>query len=253
MSKPVILEAKGLGKVYTSALPRKKVRTLHPLDLAVQEGECFGLLGPNGAGKTTCQKLFLGLLKPTEGEVRLFGQNPEVAEVRARVGFLPENPYFYTYLTGREFLAFCAELFGLKGEAKRRRVDELLALVNMGHAADTQLRRYSKGMLQRVGIAQALVNDPELVFLDEPTSGLDPLGHQQISGIIRELKARGKTLFFNSHIMNDVEQLCDRVAILHKGRLVALGTVPELLAPGEDLEAAFVRIIQAADSEAHAA
>lgn len=248
-----ILEARGLSKVYVSTLPRKRVQTLFDLNLSVQAGECFGLLGPNGAGKTTCQKLFLGLLKPTQGEVLLFGAKPEEAAVRARVGFLPENPYFYTYLTGREFLAFCAELFGLKGELRDRRIRELLQLVDMEHAADTQLRRYSKGMLQRVGIAQALVNDPELVFLDEPTSGLDPLGHQQISGIIRELKARGKTLFFNSHIMNDVQALCDRVAILHKGRLVALGTVPELLNPGENLEDAFVRIIQAADREARLA
>jgi ABC-2 type transport system ATP-binding protein len=250
-----VLEAEDLTKVYTSTLPRKRVTTLDRLTLNVRRGETFGLLGPNGAGKTTTQKLFLGLLKPTSGKVRLFGHDPSDPHVRLRVGFLPENPYFYTYLTGREFLAFCADLFGLDAAVKRKRVDELLELVHMTHAAGTQLRKYSKGMLQRIGIAQALINDPELIFLDEPTSGLDPLGHKQISDIIRELKARGKTLFFNSHIMMDVQELCDRVGILHKGKLIALGTVPELLEPGETLEETFVRVIKAADQqyqEAHA-
>ncbi|HEY9722207.1 MAG TPA: ABC transporter ATP-binding protein, partial [Oscillatoriaceae cyanobacterium] len=217
-----VLEAHDLTKVYTSTFPRKRVKTLDALSLSVARGETFGLLGPNGAGKTTSQKLFLGLLRPTSGSVRVFGGAPSEASVRARVGFLPENPYFYTYLTGREFLGFCADLFGLHGRAREARIRELLALVEMTHAADTQLRKYSKGMLQRIGIAQALVNDPELVFLDEPTSGLDPLGHKQIGGIIAQLKAQGKTLFFNSHIMNDVQQICDRVGILHKGRLVAI-------------------------------
>jgi ABC-2 type transport system ATP-binding protein len=223
--------------------------TLDRLTLNVRRGETFGLLGPNGAGKTTSQKLFLGLLKPTSGVVRLFGQDPTAPEMRARVGFLPENPYFYTYLTGREFLGFCADLFGLHGAAREKRIAELLELVSMTHAADTQLRKYSKGMLQRVGIAQALINDPELVFLDEPTSGLDPLGHRQIGEIIRELKRQGKTLFFNSHIMSDVQEICDRVGILHKGKLVALGTVEELVATGKTLEDVFVETIQRAEAE----
>jgi ABC-2 type transport system ATP-binding protein len=165
--------------------------------------------------------------------------------VRARIGFLPENPYFYTYLTGREFLEFCADLFGLPAAIRRTRIPELLALVDMDLAADTQLRKYSKGMLQRIGIAQALINDPELVFLDEPTSGLDPIGHKQISQIIRSLKAQGKTLFFNSHIMTDVQEVCDRVGILNRGRLIALGTLDELLHAGETLEDCFVRVIEA--------
>jgi ABC-2 type transport system ATP-binding protein len=245
----LVLEAKQLTTVYTSAFPRKRVKTLDSLSLEVARGETFGLLGPNGAGKTTSQKLFLGLLKPTSGEIKLFGQSPGDPAVRARVGFLPENPYFYTYLTGREFLEFCADLFGLSGKARDARIDELLALVDMTHAANTQLRKYSKGMLQRVGIAQALINDPELVFLDEPTSGLDPVGHKQIGQIIASLKAQGKTLFFNSHIMTDVQEICDRIGILHKGRLVAYGKLTELLSEGESLEDFFVATIERAEAE----
>lgn len=242
-----VLEARDLTKVYF-AFPRKKTQTLTNLNLTVARGETFGLLGPNGAGKTTSQKLFLGLLRPTTGSVHVFGQSPEDPAVRARIGFLPENPYFYTYLTGREFLEFCADLFGLASATRRSRIPELLQLVDMERAADTQLRKYSKGMLQRIGIAQALINDPELVFLDEPTSGLDPIGHKQIGAIIRSLKAQGKTLFFNSHIMNDVQELCDRVGILNRGKLVALGTLDELLQPGETLEDCFVRVIEAAEA-----
>ncbi len=242
----IIVEADHVTKVYTS-FPNKKVQTLTDLTLSVSRGETFGLLGPNGAGKTTSQKLFLGLLRPTMGQVRVFGQSPSDPAVRARIGFLPENPYFYTYLTGREFLEFCADLFGLGASVRRERIPALLQLVDMERAADTQLRKYSKGMLQRIGIAQALVNDPELVFLDEPTSGLDPIGHKQIGQIIRSLKAQGKTLFFNSHIMVDVQELCDRIGILHRGKLVALGTIKDLLAPGESLEDYFVRTIEAAD------
>ncbi|MDB5096089.1 MAG: hypothetical protein JWM80_510 [Cyanobacteria bacterium RYN_339] len=242
-----VLEAEELTKVYTSTLPRKRVTTLANLTLSVRRGETFGLLGPNGAGKTTTQKLFLGLLRPTSGKVKLFGHDPMDPGVRARVGFLPENPYYNTYLTGREFLVFCADLFGIPKAVRDPRIEELLDLVSMREAAGTQLRKYSKGMLQRIGIAQALINDPELVFLDEPTSGLDPLGHRQIGEIIAQLKARGKTLFFNSHIMTDVQQICDRIAILHKGKLVAIGTIDELLQGGESLEDYFVRTIKAAD------
>ncbi|MFP5502701.1 MAG: ABC transporter ATP-binding protein [Candidatus Sericytochromatia bacterium] len=245
----IVLEARGLTKVYTSFFPRKHVKTLDDLNLSVRRGETFGLLGPNGAGKTTSQKLFLGLLKPTHGEIRLFGQPPSEAAVRARVGFLPENPYFYTYLTGREFLGFCADLFGLAPALRQERIESLLELVSMTQAANTQLRKYSKGMLQRIGIAQALINDPELVFLDEPTSGLDPLGHKQISDIIAALKSQGKTLFFNSHIMTDVQQICDRIGILNRGKLVALGRVDELLEDGESLESFFVRTIERAERE----
>jgi ABC-2 type transport system ATP-binding protein len=247
VSEP-ILEASDLVKVYTSTFPRKRVTTLNGLTLSVQRGETFGLLGPNGAGKTTTQKLFLGLLKPTSGKVRLFGHDPSDPSVRTRVGFLPENPYFYTYLTGREFLVLCADLFGMDRKLRDQRVEELLDLVSMRSAANQQLRKYSKGMLQRIGIAQALVNDPELVFLDEPTSGLDPLGHRQIGEIIATLKQRGKTIFFNSHIMTDVQQICDRIAILHKGKLIALGRLDELLTAGESLEDYFVRKVKEADA-----
>ncbi|MEB3223638.1 MAG: ABC transporter ATP-binding protein [Candidatus Sericytochromatia bacterium] len=244
-----ILETRDLCKVYTS-FPRKRVQTLFDLTLEVRRGETFGLLGPNGEGKTTTQKLFLGLLRPTSGTVRVFGEAPDQPEVRRRIGFLPENPYFYTYLTGREFLAFCADLFGLSEDTKRSRIPSLLSLVDMERGADTQMRRYSKGMLQRIGIAQALINDPDLVFLDEPTSGLDPIGHKEISDIIRSLRAQGKTLFINSHVMMDVQVMCDRIGILHRGRLVACGAIPDLLQDGESLETFFVRTIEAVERQA---
>ena len=244
-----ILETRDLCKVYTS-FPRKRVQTLFDLTLEVRRGETFGLLGPNGAGKTTTQKLFLGLIRPTSGTVRVFGEAPEQPEVRRRIGFLPENPYFYTYLTGREFLAFCADLFGLSEDTKGSRIPSLLSLVDMERGADTQMRRYSKGMLQRIGIAQALINDPDLVFLDEPTSGLDPIGHKEISDIIRSLRAQGKTLFINSHVMTDVQAMCDRIGILHRGRLVACGAIPDLLQDDESLETFFVRTIEAVDRQA---
>lgn len=247
MSSDSVLECSNLTKVYKSFWGRR-VTTLDGLNLEVKTGETFGLLGPNGAGKTTSQKLFLGLLRPTAGWVKVLGHTPDDPSVRARVGFLPENPYFYTYLTGREFLEFCADLFSLSAPRKRERVSTLLKMVRMEEAANQQMRRYSKGMLQRIGIAQALINDPELVFLDEPTSGLDPLGHKQITDIILELKAQGKTLFFNSHVMNDVQALCDRIGILHRGRLVACGALSDLLSPGEDLESYFVRTVEAAEA-----
>jgi ABC-2 type transport system ATP-binding protein len=247
MSVDVVLECSGLTKVFKSFWGRRTT-TLNRLDLSVKAGETFGMLGANGAGKTTSQKLFLGLLRPSAGSVKVLGHSPDDPAVRARIGFLPENPYFYTYLTGREFLELCADLFSLTRSVKHQRVASLLQLVRMEEAADQQMRRYSKGMLQRIGIAQALINDPELVFLDEPTSGLDPLGHRQITEIILALKAQRKTLIFNSHVMNDVQALCDRIGILHRGRLVACGTLPELLAPEEDLEAFFVRTVESAEA-----
>ncbi|MEB3284596.1 MAG: ABC transporter ATP-binding protein [Candidatus Sericytochromatia bacterium] len=246
MSNDAVIECSALTKTYKTFWGRPST-SLDGLDLVVRAGETFGLLGPNGAGKTTSQKLFLGLLRPSAGSVRVLGQSPDEPAVRSRVGFLPENPYFYTYLTGREFLEFCADLFSMSARVKQERVTSLLRLVRMEESANLQMRRYSKGMLQRIGIAQALINDPELVFLDEPTSGLDPLGHKQITDIILELKAQGKTLFFNSHVMNDVQALCDRIGILHRGRLLVCGSLSELLMPGESLEAFFVRTIERAE------
>ncbi|MGH9823454.1 MAG: ABC transporter ATP-binding protein [Blastocatellia bacterium] len=208
---------------------RVTVRALDNLSLDVHRGEVFGFLGPNGAGKTTTLKLLMGLTYPSAGSARILGTPIERLETRARIGYLPENPYFYDYLTGRELLRYSASLFGIRGSSSRSRVDELLELVGLsGEAAGRQLRKYSKGMLQRIGIAQALVNDPELMFMDEPMSGLDPLGRREIMDIMASLREQGKTLFFSSHILTDVEVLCDRAAILNKGRLVRCGSIAEL-------------------------
>jgi ABC-2 type transport system ATP-binding protein len=228
-----------LTKTVAVGFRRRKVEILRGVDLTVQPGETFGLLGPNGAGKTTTVKVMLGLMRPTSGEVHL-----GVGGL-ASVGYLPENPYFYSYLSGREFLGFCGSLFDLSAGERRARVDELLADVGLTDAADTHLRKYSKGMLQRIGIAQALVNDPELVLLDEPMTGLDPIGRHEVKQLIERLHQRGKTVFFNSHILADVAALCTHIGIMDKGVVVWAGTVPEALDQATDLEAFFVRVVEA--------
>lgn len=243
METSPLLTVRDLVKVFPAQIGQPKKLGLDGVSLSVARGETFGLLGPNGAGKTTLQKTILGLVRPSSGTVEVFGSSPSEVQVRSRIGYLPENPYFYTYLSGREFLAFCGGLFGLSSEVLKPRIIELLELVGMTHAADTQLRKYSKGMLQRIGIAQALINDPELIFLDEPMSGLDPVGRRQLREIILRLKAQGKTLFFNSHILSDVTEICDRVAIMLRGKIVAIGTVAELTAT-ESLEDVFVRLVE---------
>ncbi|MBM4373036.1 MAG: ABC transporter ATP-binding protein, partial [Deltaproteobacteria bacterium] len=198
----------------------------------VGAGEVFGFLGPNGAGKTTTIKILMGLIRPTEGRVTLFDQPVTDPRVRSRIGFLPEQPYFHDYLKPAELLRFMGGLQGLSGAALRREVDELLELVGLGHARDRTLRKFSKGMLQRVGIAQAFLGDPDLVILDEPFSGLDPIGRKEMKDVLERARARGRTLFFSSHILSDVELLCDRVAILDRGRLVRLGATRDLVAEG---------------------
>lgn len=237
------MRAENLRKVFPPQIGSPAKEALRDLSLEVREGETFGLLGPNGAGKTTTLKLLLGLCSPTSGRITLFGRSPDRPEVRQAVGFLPENPYFYTYLTGREFLAFCGGMFDLSRNRLKERIEELLDLVGMNHAADLQLRKYSKGMLQRIGIAQALINDPQLVFLDEPMSGLDPVGRRQFREIILRLKSQGKTLFFNSHILSDVEDICDRFGILYEGRLIASRAMDEL--QGQRLEDYFISMVEA--------
>ncbi len=224
------VETQRLAKDYAvgSLLPKTK-RALHPLDLEVEEGETFGLIGPNGAGKTTTLKLLMGLVFPSGGEARILGRPLGDPEMKQRIGYLPEQPYFYDYLTGRELLNYFGQLFGLSREARAARSRELLEKVGMTEAADVPLRKYSKGMTQRLGIAQALVNHPRLVFLDEPMSGLDPLGRREMSLLIRELRDSGVTVFFCSHILSDVEQLCDRVAILNRGKLVQAGRLSEII------------------------
>lgn len=239
----IAVDIQNLGKVYSPQLGQSAKTALEGVTLQVTRGETFGLLGPNGAGKTTLQKILLGLVRPSSGEATVLGASPEDTRARARIGYLPENPYFYTYLTGREFVEFCGGLFGLSGRPLRDRATELLDRVGMAHAENTQLRKYSKGMLQRVGVAQALVNDPEVVFLDEPMSGLDPVGRRELRDIILDLKREGKTIFFNSHILSDVEALCDRVGILHSGKLVACGSVRDLTVGGASLEDVFVKAV----------
>ena len=238
-----IIEVSGLCKDFLVGFWRKRTRVLHPLDLTVYRGEIFGYLGPNGAGKTTTLKLLTGLILPTSGSARLVDHDLAEVAVKRQIGFLPENPYFYDYLTGREFLDLCGQLFGLKTLLRRDRIARLLRLTELEAAADQQLRKYSKGMLQRLGLAQALINDPSLVILDEPMSGLDPLGRKAMRDIILQLKTEGRTVFFSSHILPDVEVLCDRVAILAAGRLRDVGRLTEILkTPTEDIELTLQRV-----------
>jgi ABC-2 type transport system ATP-binding protein len=229
-----------LRKVFKVGFWGRRVTAVDDLSLIVRRGEVFGFLGPNGAGKTTTLKMLMGLIYPTSGEARLFGHPVGVPQAKAKLGFLPESPYFYDYLTSREFLAFYGHLFGLWGTQLNKRVDELLELVGMTHARDLQLRKFSKGMLQRVGIAQALINDPELVVLDEPMSGLDPIGRKEVRDLILRLKESGKTVMFSSHILHDAEMLCDRVAMIMKGKLVACGEVADLIERGATQEVEMV-------------
>jgi len=224
------IEIKGLTKDFLVGFWKKHpVRALDNLDLSVEKGEVFGFLGPNGAGKTTTLKILMSLLRPTSGSARILGEPIDVVSMHARIGYLPENPYFYDYLTARELLTYVGRLFGIRQPALNRKVSQLLENVGLGQSGGIQLRKFSKGMIQRVGIAQALVNDPEVVFLDEPMSGLDPLGRREVRQVVASLKSRGVTVFFSSHILPDVEALCDRVAIMNRGRLQATGALNEIL------------------------
>jgi ABC-2 type transport system ATP-binding protein len=213
------------------SLKPRTVRALDHLSLKVYQGEVFGFLGPNGAGKTTTLKILMGLVYPTEGSASILGRSISDVETKFNLGYLPENPYFYDYLTGRELLMYAASLFGLSGNQAASRVDHLLETVGLEpDKANRHLRKYSKGMLQRIGIAQALVNDPSVLFMDEPMSGLDPIGRREVRDLILSLRRQGKTVFFSTHILTDVEALCDRVAILSRGRLLRCGTLHDLTA-----------------------
>jgi ABC-2 type transport system ATP-binding protein len=227
-----VIEIDNLTKDYETGFWRKrKVRALDGLSLTVEGGQIFGFLGANGAGKTTTLKLLMRLIYPTGGAARILGRDINDVAMHARIGYLPENPYFYDYLTAREFLNYCGELFGLDRADRERRTKELLTRVNLETKGwDRQLRKFSKGMLQRVGLAQALVNDPEIVFLDEPMSGLDPVGRREVRDLIASLRTQGKTVFMCSHILSDIEVLCDSVAILKRGRLAHSGSLQELRA-----------------------
>jgi ABC-2 type transport system ATP-binding protein len=221
-----------LTKRYSGLWSKQAVDAVKNLNLEVYRGEIFGFLGPNGAGKTTTIKVLLGIIYPTEGEAYVLGQPAGDPKNHYRISYLPETPYFYDYMTGREILTFYAKLFGIAEPERSKRVNELLDRVGLSRAADQTLRTYSKGMLQRIGLAQCLINDPELLILDEPTAGLDPIAHIDIRDMILELRNQGKTLFISSHQLSDVERVCDRVAILKKGEMVQLGRIEELLAGG---------------------
>jgi ABC-2 type transport system ATP-binding protein len=227
------VETLELTKDYYVGFFRKRPRrAVDGLNLRVEKGEVFGLLGPNGAGKTTTLKILLRLVFPTSGTARILGSELEDVAMHGRVGYLPENPYFYDHLTAQEFMNYAGELFGLRPTERRRRIDRLLERLGLAESRHLPLRRFSKGMVQRVGIAQALINDPELIFLDEPMSGLDPLGRREVRDLILELKGEGKTIFFSTHILSDAEVLCDRVAILDRGRLQGCGELHEILSLG---------------------
>ncbi len=210
-------------------LKNRRVAALKNLNLTVEEGEIFGLLGPNGAGKTTTLKILMGLIYPTHGTAFIMGKPLGDKRVKELIGFLPENPYFYEYLRGWEFLDYYGQLYGISKLKRRARIEELLALVGLTEAANLPLKGYSKGMLQRIGLAQALLNDPQIVVLDEPQSGLDPFGRKEIRDIILQLRDKGKTVFFSSHILSDAELICQRVGILNRGELIAVGALRDLL------------------------
>jgi ABC-2 type transport system ATP-binding protein len=223
------IEILGLEKTYMLGFWRKHPkRALEPLHLTVEEGEVFGFLGPNGAGKTTTLKLLMGLVFPTAGTARILGKEWTDPEVKAQIGFLPEQPYFYDYLTAHELLDYYGQLSGVSGKDRKRRIEDVLGRVGLTDVKGVQLRKFSKGMLQRVGIAQAILHDPKLLFFDEPMSGLDPLGRREVRDLMEQLRQEGKTVFFSTHILPDAESLCDRVAIIHKGELRSVGAIEEL-------------------------
>jgi ABC-2 type transport system ATP-binding protein len=227
------IETIDLTKDYLVGFWRKRPRrALDRLPLQVEVGEVFGLLGPNGAGKTTTLKILLGLAFPTAGAARVFGRDPCDVSAHQTIGYLPENPSFYDHLTAQEFMTYAASLFGIPDRAQSRKVGLLLEQVGLSDSRNLPLRKFSKGMIQRLGIAQALVNDPDLIFLDEPMSGLDPVGRREVRNLILQLKEKGKTIFFSTHILSDAETLCDRVAILDHGRLQGCGELREILEVG---------------------
>jgi ABC-2 type transport system ATP-binding protein len=224
-----IVRVDQIVKDFRPGFGLRRKRVLHGVTFQVREGEIFGFVGPNGSGKTTTLKLLMGLIRPTAGSASILGRDVQESEFRDQIGFLPENPYFYPYLTARETLDFYARLTGVSARGRAARVEELLDLVNLTHAADARLRTFSKGMLQRVGVAQSLIHDPKVLFFDEPMSGLDPIGRKEIRDVILSLRAAGKTVFMNTHILPDVEMICDRVAIIVKGRIRHQGAIEEFL------------------------
>ena len=229
MSDEPVIQIRNLTKTYRDFWGSKKVQALNSLSLEVNKGEVFGLLGPNGSGKTTTMKLLLGLLFPTEGEISILGKSASDVSKNERIGYLPEESYLYRFLNAEETLDFYGRLFDIPAEVRKQRTNELIEMVGLQHARRRQLKEYSKGMTRRIGLAQALINDPDLVLLDEPTSGLDPEGSQDMKRLIESLRDRGKTVVMCSHLLADVQDVCDRIAILYGGELKELGRVEDLL------------------------
>ena len=235
-SSNIVIETKNLSKVYRDFWGRQKVRALKALDLEVQKGEIFGLLGPNGSGKSTTMKLLLGLLFPSGGQALVLGKEASNVEKNERIGYLPEESYLYKFLNAEETLDFYGRLFDMPANVRRDRVKSLIDRVGLTGARRRQLKEYSKGMTRRIGLAQALINDPDLILLDEPTSGLDPLGVDEMKKMIIELKEQGKTIVMCSHLLTDVQSVCDRIAILHQGELKELGRVDSLLEVSNEVQ-----------------
>jgi ABC-2 type transport system ATP-binding protein len=229
MQPEVVIETRNLTKIYRDFWGRQKVRALKALDLEVRRGEVFGLLGPNGSGKTTTIKLLLGLLFPTSGQALVFGRDASEVTKNERIGYLPEESYLYRFLNAEETLDFYGRLFKMPRAVRRQRTADLIEMVGLGKAKRRQLREYSKGMTRLIGLAQALINDPEVLFLDEPTSGLDPIHTHEMKSLIHNLQKQGKTILMCSHLLADVQDVCDRIAILHQGELKELGRVDTLL------------------------
>lgn len=234
-----VIETKELSKVYKDFWGRPRHKGLDRLSISIEPGEVFGLLGPNGSGKTTTFKLLLGLIFPSSGEARLLGKPPTDVGVKARLGFLPEETYLYRWLNADETLDFFGRLFNLDRPTRKKRADELIERFGLAHARKRQIREYSKGMTRRVGFAQCLMNDPEIVIMDEPTSGLDPISSRQIKDLILDLKSRGKTVLLSSHLLADVQTVCDRICILHQGETKVYGSVKDILERRDSLSLTF--------------
>ena len=241
----IAIKIKNLTKIYKLS-GRKKVIGLLNFNLEVNEGEIFGLLGPNGSGKTTLFKTILGLISPTKGKVEILGKDAADVEVKKEIGFLPENPYYYEYLTGTELLNFYGDIFNLPENVKKKRSDELLSTVGLAKAKHMALGNYSKGMLERIGFACALLNDPKLLILDEPTTGLDPIGGRESRDLLMKLKSEGKTILLSSHFLSEAEKICDRIGILHQGELLVVGELKKLLQEekAETFEDLFIKIVK---------
>jgi len=242
----MVLEVQNLVKEFRSGFLRKRIKVLNDITFSVEPGEVFGIAGPNGAGKTTIFKCILGFIKPTSGSIRIFQKPSDHSELKKLLGYLPENPYFYEYLSGFELMKYMGKLHGIEGKLLSKRIDELLEKVNLTSASKVQLRKYSKGMLQRIGIAQALINDPEFIILDEPMSGLDPLGRREVRDLILELKKSGKTVILSSHILSDLEALCDKVCFIFRGKVMKLGSIYDLY---NEIDSEYEAVVQKSNAD----